>query len=232
VFVTGLGVTVWRLAKRRALPPYTLEALVSGVVAWVACALFLVQDLRYTMPVLVFAGLIGLTWTATASPRTRYVVVAVCALAFAVNTVAVSFDVGSRVAVALPGHNTAGVLERQFVLYSPEGYAGDNAPDPRSDFVGLFDALQADGARRWAWEPETILTDEVPDQLIGYFGTLKGVDRAPLRQLGRRDAMLVVHPVRPGEPPPCLETEDGRGLWVVRGFEGPLTCPPGWETPR
>src|SRR3712207_9474831 len=74
-------------------------------------SIFLSRDMRYTMPCLVFAATLATAWAATARPWARATVLGVTAVAFVVNTIAVDFGVGSRIAAVFPGANTSGVLE-------------------------------------------------------------------------------------------------------------------------
>ncbi len=223
VLLAALGVLARDVVRRRPLPRYAPELLAAAVVGYVLQAVFLTQDMRYTMPCLVFAALL------VAGTLRARAVLWIVAAAFAVNTIAVTFGPGSRAAISLPGADTHNVLARQFTLYSPDGYAGAAAPERSVDYVGLFTALRRDGARRFAMDPHSEDVPEFPHSLLTTLAdNIGGLRPVAPRDLRRGDALLVAHIPLPREPRPCMTTPEGRGVWVVRGARGAFTCPPGF----
>jgi hypothetical protein len=229
IAATALGTIGWRAAKRRAVPPYSLELVVTAVVGFLLQAIFLTQDARYTMPCLVFAAVLVAGWLTMLPRHWSRAVIAVIAVTFVVNTVAVTFGVGHRLAFAFPNADTGNVLARQLVVYSPDGYAGAGGAQRSVDYVGLFDALRDDGARRFAIAPGSVDNPEVPHALLTTVAQhVAGLDPVAPEELRRGDALLVAHARLPDEPPGCMTTPEGRSVWVVRGPRGAFTCPPGF----
>ncbi|HTW40909.1 MAG TPA: glycosyltransferase family 39 protein [Solirubrobacteraceae bacterium] len=227
---------VWMMVgfvRRRPVTRFALELAIGTFVAWLAITETFVRDTRYSMPLLVYLAVFGVGWISRL-PRTKMVVAAVTlTLACIANVAATSVGLGRPLRLSLPEAN-AGLMQRpgQLTIYSNEGFwvAG---PKWDGDMLATLKALRHNGIRTvavaWATQYDQQFSQPglfALTQIVG-LKTILGdhvlVEGAalgayvPAQRLTNQDAVLENYVIQPGNPPPCVQLDNGTGVWIRLG---------------
>jgi hypothetical protein len=224
----GIGMAIVRLFKRPWREPLTLELLVGGLIAWAGATYSLPHDPRYSLPGLPYLAVLGAGWIVLLRPARARLVAALALSAIAlVNVLTISFGLGHRVAISLPGApKNSGLYERQLTLISDHGFAYGK-PERSGDLLGLMRDLHHRNIRYVLWD--------LPAANSSTFNTegLTALAQIARLQIGRpppaqrRDGVILVH-LAPGQSkvPPCRRLYDGTDVYVFFATQQPLNaCP-------
>jgi 4-amino-4-deoxy-L-arabinose transferase-like glycosyltransferase len=219
LFLLAAGGTIWTLlAVRRGggMRGARLEFLVGGFAAWLAITLVPHHDIRYGLPLLAYASVIGTGWIASLPRRAGIALGAMLMLVVVVNTLGITFGAGADVNVALPQNLAGG---DQIAVTSTSGFLVA-APSRDGDVPALLEALRREGVREVTWGIK---------QSLGPDFSLEGL--APLSIMAKLNweatsklefsrsagvATLIHEPVRASSAPACRRLSDGTGVWIVR----------------
>ena len=223
LFILAAAGALWTLLAirrgrdRRGL---RIELLGGAFLAWLFITLTPHHDIRYGLPLLGFAAVIGTGWIASLPRVARMTAITVLVLAVATNTLGITFGVGGEAKVALahplPASEQA---PDQIVIASTNGFLV-SAPSRDGDVPGLLQALRREGVATVAWSFEQ---SEAPDfSFEGLEPLARIAQLAPVitqgLQYGRSAsvATLVHEPRGARSASPCTRLSDGTDVWVVR----------------
>jgi hypothetical protein len=235
----GVGTAIVRVTRARPLEDPTLELLCGLGVAWVLLLLMPHHDMRYTMGLIVFLGVLGTSWIVHLAPAPRAIAGSLLIGAVVAAQLGATFGVGGGTTRQLPGSRSAaygeGVPPRgRVIVYASDDYMV-SGPHAHPDMLALFRTLRRAGMRTLGWEDQVERWDDVFDETglivfayIARVGVTPEADRSPVVQPG--EALLIRARALGGAGPPCLRLRDGTGVWVRMGIAGqaPETrCPAG-----
>jgi hypothetical protein len=144
-----------------------------------------------------------------------------------VNVLTISFGVGHRVAISLPGApKSSGLHERQLTLVSDRGFAYGK-PERSGDLLGLMRDLHERNVRYILWD--------LPSANSSTFNTVGLTTLAQIARLQigqpppgqQREGVILVH-LASGQSkvPPCRKLYDGTDIYVYFATERVLNaCP-------
>jgi 4-amino-4-deoxy-L-arabinose transferase-like glycosyltransferase len=222
--LTGVGWGLVRIVRRRPwaaeeVTPEIVAALLVGMVLSVALTH---NDLRYTMPLLVFVALLGTAWFATAAQRwLRVGAGTALAIVCVLNVFTVSTGDGPNVAFhvnaatdAANGAPQAGDVH----LFSTDGFVVAG-PSRSSDVLAQLRAARRQGARQIAIDRLNVGPSEYNAAGVTVLAHFAGLDVAPNNDyaaLGPRDLY-----VTGGESsaPPCQRVVTGEGVYFELGAD-------------
>jgi 4-amino-4-deoxy-L-arabinose transferase-like glycosyltransferase len=233
--VVGAGISIYQFVRRPSRDDYTPELVAGVLVAWAALTFYLkVKSPYYSLPLTVFAALLGTVWVARIRPVTARAVGAGIAAVAAVNFAVAALHVGNPpgVRLTLPGAYgpTAGSQAARYVtIVSPEAWPASLDAGAHGDVLGLLRALKRQGVRQvefdmsnnLAWFNSTGFTAMV---------TIAGVHRPPAfapDTLTPQDAFFGREVPQPGGPMTCTPLGDGTDVYITRGppTTGVRICP-------
>jgi hypothetical protein len=234
LFGVGLVESLVRFVRDRRGDDYTPELVAGAAVGWILVSITLFQDVRYTLPGLVYVAVIGTTWIVRSPPRVRLAATAALLAVFATNTAMVNLHLGEPVRVAFPYSIDRGVRERQLTFVSSAGFIV-NEPTRGQRVLELLRAAHRDGARQVYFDGPSTARPPFEAGGLGVFARMVGLGNPPYndpRRLGAKDIVVLRRPPLPG-PPPCTLLADGTAVYLLRGyprppFERQRYCPPGF----
>jgi 4-amino-4-deoxy-L-arabinose transferase-like glycosyltransferase len=224
LFLFSAAGWLWTIAgfvRRRPVSRLALELTVGAFVAWLVITETYVHDVRYGMPILVYLAVFGTGWIVRLRSRWRAVAVTALVVVAAINTLGVSFGVGKEVGFKLPGAK-AGYLEDPdtVTLVSNGGFA-IGAPEREGDLLAMLKALRREGIGTVTWpradvqEPDFT---EIGVIVLSRIAGLNYVDVAPPpASMTSKEAFFVHGKIGTHEAPPCVNLENGNGVWVRIG---------------
>ncbi len=213
----GTAWSVARFLRRRGRADVTPELLGGGFAAWIGISYVMPHDVRYSLPGLVYLAVLGTGWIAGLPRRQRLTLSFLLAAAAVANTLGANFDVGSRVAVSLPGAPAnSGLYERQITFYANAG-----SPQRDGDVLGLMRALRRSGVPAVHWDGiGEGLGENFTRQGLGVLAGLAGMSASIVpdyHSFGPRDAFLIRRPVGSIGVPYCLRLDPATAIWVQLG---------------
>jgi hypothetical protein len=241
LFLFGVAGLVWgivRVVRRRPwaseeVTPELIAALLVGIVLSIALTH---NDVRYTMPLLVFAALLGTAWFAIAPQRWLRVgggalLAVICALnVFTTSTgdgPDVTLHVGSDADGVAYGAPEAG----QVRVLSTHGFLV-SGPSRSSDVLAQLRAARRQGARQIAIDRLNVGPSEYNAAGVTVLAHFAGLDVAPNNDyaaLGPRDLYVTGGD---SSAPPCERVVTGEGVYFELGPDvapvssaGNLVCP-------
>jgi 4-amino-4-deoxy-L-arabinose transferase-like glycosyltransferase len=232
----GAVVSSVRFLRDRSRADHTPELLAGAIVAWAALTFYLkVKSSYYTLPLTVFAALLGTVWLARVRARPARLVAAGLGLVAGVNFAATAFHVGDPpgVRVALPGADaaTAGQQAVRYVtLVSPEAWPAGLDAGEHGAILNLLRALKGQGVRQVEFNAAN---DLAYYNSTGFTAltTIAGIPRAPTYAPqtleAPHDAIFGREVPVPGGPPVCTTLGDGSAVTITLGppSSGRRVCP-------
>jgi 4-amino-4-deoxy-L-arabinose transferase-like glycosyltransferase len=227
--IAALVAYVRRPRKDNLVP----ELIGGAVIGWVLITYYMsLHDNRYVMPLLVYAAVLGTAWVVRL-PR-RWALAAgggVAALA-ALQLAAVTFGLGSRVAITLPGAPKSDLGVGRLTLYSPEGWlvAG---PDKAGDIPAILRKAKRDGVQNVGFETG----GSVFFNHMGLWAimVIQEWPHPPVfdkpQQLDSRGLYIFTRPATGRYAHPCLRAADGAPVFFAYGgqkkpfSQWTLSCP-------
>jgi hypothetical protein len=221
--LAGVGWALVRLVRRRPwasddVTPELVAALLVGIVLSVALTH---NDVRYTMPLLVFVALLGTAWFAEASRRwLRVGAGALLAVICLLNVFTVSTGDGPDIRFHVGGPGSDAVYnapEGGFVhVFSTEGFLV-SGPTRASDVLAELRAAHRQGARQVAIDRINVGPSEYNAAGITVLAHFAGLQVAPNNDyaaLGPRD-LFVTGGSSSAEP--CQRVVSGEGVYFELG---------------
>lgn len=229
LFVVAAGGTLWMivtLAKSRSSTQpaerrthrLRLELLGGGFLTWLILTITPHHDIRYGLPLLVYATIVATGWIIMLPSAPRRALVAVVVLGVAANTLALTFGVGREKTVALASSPpSTQQLPDRIVFYPSTGFLSA-APTRNGDVPELLAALRREGVTTLTWSFEqSRLADFSFEGLLSLarIANLQPVLRRQL-EFGRQAnvATLIHEPIAPNVPEPCTRVKDVDEVWV------------------
>jgi hypothetical protein len=210
------------LALRRRLD-VALALLATAVVGWALTALYLAHDVRYTLPLVVPAAALaaGVLHAGRAVRLTAIAVVAVAGILNAVN--ANTASVGSLRA-SLPNPDTTGVREHSFTFLTEDAYV-TLEPFDGGDLAAELTRMRRQGAKTVAVDPVAATNGAYSNDGVAVAAVIArlGVTLDP-HALGSKVVYITRRTPTPDLPKPCFEAQDGTGLYLQHGIDGPFVC--------
>ncbi len=203
--------------RHRITPDNVYPELLGGCIfSYLGMTYLTHKDPRYSLPALVFVAVLGTSWIATIDrPRIRMLlsgtVVGLAVIYFA----GMSFGIGGAVRIALPSADSTILYRNQLTLYETAGWVR-GGPKHDGDILGLLRGLKRDGINAIGIDPGSNVLDFNANGINPVAASVSiGTELYPV---SRPDgALLFLHAVRPGDPPPCQRLNDGSGIYVVKG---------------
>jgi hypothetical protein len=215
---------VWTLVgfvRRRRVSRLAPELMVGAFVAWASLTETYVHDIRYSMPLLIYLAVFGAGWIVRLPRRGRIVAtVALVLVAFA-NTLSTSFGAGRNVTFALPNAiSTALGTTAKVTIFNDEGFLV-SGPRRDGDLIATLQALRREGVREVWWPFQEALSPAFSSGGVTALVQMAGLQRLaegfPEQKLTSRDAVLSHGKPGPHLPRPCVQLDDGTGVWVRIG---------------
>jgi xanthosine utilization system XapX-like protein len=215
---------LWTLvgfARRRPVSRLAPELAIGAFVGWAILTETYVHDTRYSMPLLIYLAVFGAGWIVRLPRSGRIAATAALVLVAVVNTLGASFGVGGKATVELPSAvSTALGSSSTITIVDDEGFLV-SGPQRDGDLIGVLQALRREGVREVFWPFQQALGPDFSSggvtalvQAAGLGVVSEGV---PEQSLSSRDAVLSHSKTGPHIPPPCVQLDDGTGVWVRIG---------------
>lgn len=219
LFLVGTGFAAVRYLRRRAKDDLSPELIVGGLVSYLALTFAVsLHDPRYTLPATVYIAALATGWLAHVGRAVQIPAAALLVSIALINFAGVSFGLGKAERLTLPGAPESSLHERQFTLYSPEGFVR-GGPSRGGDILAIMRAAHRDGVRVMEFDP-TAVTLDFNGAGLEALALSVGITR-PARydpvSLTLDDAFLLRRVVTPSDPRPCATLDDGTGVYLVRG---------------
>lgn len=128
------------------------ELVGGAVIGWILITYYMsLHDNRYVLPLLVYMAVLGTAWIVRLSRRWALAAGGAVAALAALNLAGVTFGLGSKVAIDLPGAPKSDLGVGRLTLYSPEGWlvAG---PDRAGDIPGILARAKRNGVQNVGFE--------------------------------------------------------------------------------
>ncbi len=223
LFILAVGGTLWTIAavvRGRDRRGVRLEFLAGGLISWVLITFVTAHhDVRYGLPLLPYAAVIGAGWIACLPRPARLAAIAVLVLGVSANTLGNTFGVGGEARLALSNRLSGDQeLPDRVILYSTTGFLA-SSPNRDGDVPGLLDALAREGVRTVA---VSFAQSELPDfSLEGLLPLARIARLSPVvtetpefaRSAGA--ATLLHEPLTARTAPPCTRISNGTSTWVT-----------------
>ena len=223
----GVGTAIVRLFKRPWREPLTLALLVGGLIAWAGATYSLPHDPRYSLPGLPYLAILGAGWITLLRPRARLAAAIVLSAIAVVNVLTISFGVGKRVAISLPGApKSSGLHERQLTLISDQGFAYGK-PQRSGDLLGLMRDLHERNVRYILWDLPAANSAAFNTEGLTALAQSAGLKIGKPPPGRQREGVILVH-LASGQSkvPPCRKLYDGTDTYVYFATERVLNaCP-------
>jgi hypothetical protein len=221
------------LVRRRPAGRFAPELLAGAICAWAALTFTYVHDPRYGIPITVYFAVIAASWVSRLPLAGRVVGATLLAAVALANLLGVGFGVGSRVTTA--PQNLAYVQQPgAFTMYANYGY-WIGPPSRDGDTLGLLRALRRVGIREVRWYTEGEAGIEFSPAGISVLARIAGLGVAGSSlepaAASPQVAFLLHRFPEASLPRPCIELQDGSGVWVGLGGSPSLkswrVCPRG-----
>jgi hypothetical protein len=200
-----------------------LALLASGAVGWALAALYLAHNIRYTLPLVVpLAGLAA--GVVLARRGVRRVAIGVLVVAGVLNAVNVNTAKVGSLRVSLPNPDTVGVREHSFTFFTDDPNV-TLKPFDGSDLAAELRRLKAHGTRTVAVDPTAAANGAYSIDGVTVAAAIARVGVTLDAHILRGNDVYITRrtPTR-DLPAPCLEAQDGTGLYLQRGLDGPFAC--------
>lgn len=143
----GIGWAVVALV-RRCSPSDLLPELLGGLAAsYVGISLLIVDDPRYSIPMLVYVAVLGVAWIPRLTGRRRPAAIAVLAAIALLNALQTDVGLGRSVALDFGGDPRNPIGESRVNVTTVGGYV-DGPPDTEVRILEILRAARRDGVRR------------------------------------------------------------------------------------
>jgi hypothetical protein len=152
--------------------------------------------------------------------RGRILATAALVVVAVANTLGTSFGVGGLARISLPGASSTALDQPGYVtFYSNTGFlvAG---PHRDGDLLAMLQALRRNGVRGVIWPGEQSRAPDFSRAGVSALSQVAGLEVLKIEnedELGPGDAVLIHIPINPNEEPPCVQLDDGTGVWVRLG---------------
>jgi dolichyl-phosphate-mannose-protein mannosyltransferase len=233
-FLVGLAFAVWILVRRREPSGYLPELLGGAAVGYFAISFKDLDDPRYTLPVLVYAALIGTFWIVRLRGVAAFAVTAALFAVFFVNLVTISFGKGDDIVIDTPKSVKSPIGQWRFTVLNPGGYT-IGAPDRHGGGSALEDAFRRAhemGFERIVFQPESLNSGGYNLNGLGVLAYAAGLKYAGYRPEDIEPNGIYVFRATQQQVRgygPCLVSFDKTGIYFMDGPppNGKLFCPPG-----
>jgi hypothetical protein len=231
-FLVGLAVALWVLVRRHEPAGYLPELLVGGAVAYLAISLKDLDDPRYSLPVLVYAALIGTFWIERVRPVAALAVTGALVAVFLVNVVMISFGKGDDVVIDTPNSVESPIGQWRFTVVNPGGYTigKPHRHGGGSAFEDAFRRAREMGFERVVLQPESLNTGGYNLNGLGVLAYAAGLEYAGYKTEDVEPNGIYVFRAAPEQVRgfgPCLVSFDNTGIYFMDGPPpgGKLFCP-------
>jgi 4-amino-4-deoxy-L-arabinose transferase-like glycosyltransferase len=222
LFVFSVVGWLWAMdgfVRRRPVSGIAPELALGALISWVILTETYVHDPRYAIPMTVYFAVSGVGWI-TRLPRTpRAVATTALAVVVLANTLGVGFGLGNPVRSA-PQNPTYIQQPRILTVYANYGF-WIGPPVRDGDLLGLLRALRHSGVRQVRWYSAAETDIEFSPAGITALAQIAGLgvpgNSVDPADAGRSYAFLLHRPPEPGLPAPCIQLQDGTGVWVTLG---------------
>jgi hypothetical protein len=138
---------------RRPRKDNLVPELVGGaVIGWILITYYMsLHDNRYVLPLLVYMAVLGTAWIVRLSRRWALAAGGVVAALAVLNLAGVTFGLGSKVAIDLPGAPKSDLGVGRLTLYSPEGWLV-SGPEKAGDVPAILARAKRDGVQNLGFE--------------------------------------------------------------------------------
>ena len=213
--------TMVGFVRRRFVSPLAVELAVGAFVAWAILTETFVHDTRYSMPLLIYLAVFGAGWIVRLGRRWRIVAASALVLVAVANTLGTSFGVGGQVTATVPKALSPAVEDPGGItFYSNQGFLV-SGPRRDGDLLAVLQALRRDGVREVTWPAESALGPDFSSGGVAALTQIAGLETVaegvPGSALTKQDAVLAHGQVEPDLPAPCVQLDDGTGVWVRIG---------------
>jgi hypothetical protein len=209
-----------------------LGGLLVGIVLTVALTH---NDVRYTMPLVIYVAILGTAWFATSAHGwLRAAGAAVVALLFALNLVTTSTGDGPNWTfhVPWPAITSAGLGNGQATVFSTGGWLVGR-PEGGGDVQASLEAAKRQGARYVVIDRVRAGTSEFNVTGLGMLTRFAGLEVAPADDYGALGPDDIYVTTGQSQAPPCGHAADGTPIYYERGRDvqpvdsaDNLVCPP------
>lgn len=233
--VAGVGWALVRVVRVRPwasddVTPELLGGLFVGIVLTVALTH---NDVRYTMPLVLYVGILGCAWFATSKRgwlRTAGAVVV--AVLFALNLISTSTGDGIDWRITVPGTWTSGDGAGTATVFSTQGWLV-GSPSHGGDVQASLEAAKRQGARYVVIDRIKAGTSEFNVTGLGMLTRFAGLEVAPDNDYGALGARDIYITSGESQAQPCGHAADGTPIYFERGGDvqpvdsaDNLVCPP------
>jgi 4-amino-4-deoxy-L-arabinose transferase-like glycosyltransferase len=217
--------------RRRPVSGIAPGLALGAFFSWAILTETYVHDPRYAIPMTVYFAVFGAGWITRLQRTPRAVMATALAVVALANTLGVGFGLGSQVRSA-PQNPT--YIQQPGILTVYANYGFWIGPPVRDgDLLGLLRALRRSGVREVRWYSTAETEIEFSPAGITVLAQIAGLgvpnDSLDPASAGRSYAFLLHRPPEPGLPAPCIQLQDGTGVWVtLGGTHGPRAldyCP-------
>jgi hypothetical protein len=231
-FVVGFGSACWSAIRRKARNG-ELELAAGVVVGVIAVANMDWFNVRYDMPLLPYAAVLGVGWvTALRFVWLRFALATTVVVVALTNSIMVNTGLGGLVTIGSPFSSD------HATLVSDGGYV-ENHPRPESWLPELLEGARDAGAEQVIFHPESLNTGHYNLNGLTVLGREAGLSVRPAalwQELSEDDIYVTRLALDSTERRPCIIQDGEYGIYVFRGgpiAEGkPSWCPPGWQQRR
>ena len=233
-FVVGSTVSMVAWFRHRRRPTYVPELLFGALFAYFGISLISLDDPRYLIPGIVYAGLLGTGWIVSLPWSAKVFAIGALGTVFLINTTLVNYVSGDEYAkITLPGARGSPIGERSFTLYSNRGYV-EGRPHAGGATPLIIDMLRRareDGARRVVFQPESMNNGGYNLDALAIMALQAGLEVPGFdwRALASDDIYVFRIDRTQAGRPACLDSWDSTGLYMVKGPPSPgkpYYCPP------
>ncbi|MFI5005203.1 MAG: ArnT family glycosyltransferase [Solirubrobacterales bacterium] len=213
--------TIVGFVRRRPVSRLAVELTVGAFVGWLIVTETYAHDVRYSMPLLVYLAVFGSGWIVALKPRWRALAASALVLVAVANTLGVSFGYGRPVSFTLPGWQPKDLeVPGGVTIYNNGGFA-IGPPNREGDLLAMLQALRRYGIHTITWPPRDALEPDFTNIGVTDLARIAGIgtleNDSAITSLTRQDAILVHGKILPHEAPPCVDLENGNGVWLRIG---------------
>lgn len=217
--IVGVVIAIRQSITERRPDDFRVELLVGLAVSWLGITLIRNKDVRFMLPALVYAAVLGTAWIPAMRPRVRALATGLLVLVLAANFLGISTGSGPTLGFSLPGAPASSLWKRHITIYSPAGYTR-GGPEHDGDVLALMRALKRAGVRSVLFDPGSADVNDFTPSGLTVRAIQAGFPQSTTYDpaaLGPHDAFVVRRFRQPGDPPPCQKLLDGSGVYVELG---------------
>ena len=234
-FLVGVVVAVVRSVRSRFSTDSLLPELLAGAVfAYLAITYLTHKDPRYSLPGLVYIGVLGTFWLPSIGRRAWRVTALAAVMGFAaINVIGMSTGLGGthRLAISLPNaRNDAMIYTRQLAIYQNQGWL-QGGPEHDGNVPALLKGLAATGVNQISADGYTANAPDFNQAGISPYASQVGIQTFSTPNPSINGVLLVLHVPKPGDPPPSAACGPAPASTPF-GAHGPASTCSRYATPQ